>query len=78
MSENDEPKKVIKDNSINVRVEEYTFRRVMAIAHSYGDGQMSTVVRLCIDLALDEVEKYLKSVKVAHEESLKAIKLPKL
>jgi hypothetical protein len=38
---------------------------------------MSTIVRLCIDLSLDEVEKYLKTVQEAHKASLKAIKMPK-
>jgi hypothetical protein len=78
MSEESYPVKDTKPNVISVRVEEYTFRRIMALAKNYGDGFMGSVVKMCIDLSLDEVEKYLKSVDAAHKESLKAIKVPKL
>jgi hypothetical protein len=78
MSEENYPQKVARPNVISVRVEEYTFRRIMALAKNYGNGFMDTVVKMCIDLSLDEVEKYMKSVDKAHKEGLKAIKVPKL
>jgi hypothetical protein len=49
-----------KSNIINVRVDEFTFRRIMAIGHAYAGGSMSDVVRTCINTSLDSVEEYYK------------------
>lgn len=54
----------LKDNIIKVRVEESTFKRVLAVAHAY-DSNMSDVVRLCIDFGLDAVTDALKRAKQA-------------
>lgn len=62
------PKKPIKDNMINVRVEEQIFKVVMAVAHRLGGGSMSEVVRLCIHFGMSETERYLKKRKEVGEK----------
>lgn len=57
----DELKKPPLPNLITVRVDESTFRRVMAIAHKFANGSMSEVCRLSIETALDSVEAYYKA-----------------
>jgi hypothetical protein len=60
----DYPPKPIKENVIRSRVEEHTFRRVMAIAHKY-DTTMSDVVRLCVEGSIDRVEQALRTASEA-------------
>lgn len=60
--------KPIKDNIINVRVEEQTFRVVLAVAHKYAGGSMSEVVRLCIQFGLQQVEELYKRKQKVNEE----------
>lgn len=76
MSENENTQKGY-ENQISVRVDQHTFRRIMAIAYKYGDGQMSSIVRMCIDTALDDVESYLKSVEELKKEKLKITRVPR-
>lgn len=78
MTETEFKKNELKDNVVSVRVDESTFRRIMAIAHKYADGSMSTVARLCIDAALDNVEEYLKASHALKVASLKLPKVPKV
>lgn len=54
----------MKDNVIRSRVEEHTFRKVMAIAHKY-DTTMSDVVRLCVEASIDKVEEALRGASEA-------------
>lgn len=51
--------KIAKENTINVRVEERVFKRIYAISREY-DTTMSDVTRLCIDLAVNQVEEIMK------------------
>lgn len=51
--------KMVKENTINVRVEERVFKHIYAIGREY-DTTMSDVVRLCIDLAVNQVEDIMK------------------
>lgn len=62
MSEQITYKRKLKSNEIWVRVEETTFRRVMAVSHKY-NTTMSDVVRLCIELGFDKVEELYKQMK---------------
>lgn len=58
----------IYENIISVRVDEKTFRVVMAVAHKYANGSMSEVGRLCILLGMKEVENYYERRKKFNEE----------
>lgn len=78
MSDTQFKKNALKENVVSVRVDESTFRRIMAIAHKYSDGSMSTVSRLCIEAALDNVEEYLKASHALKVASLKLPKAPKV
>lgn len=60
--------KPIKNNMINVRVEEKTFKVVMAVAHRLASGSMSDVVRLCIHFGMSETENYLEKRKKLGEK----------
>lgn len=69
--------KTVKPNVVSVRVDERTFRRLMAIAHKYADGSMSIVAKLCIDSSIDSVEEYLKASYELKKATLKLPNLPK-
>lgn len=54
---NDE--RALKENVIRCRVDEFTFRKVMAIAKE-NNTTMSDVVRLCVSFSLDKIAEVLK------------------
>lgn len=54
-----EAKKTVQENVIRVRVEEHTFKKVMAIA-AETNTTMSDVVRLCVSFSLDKVAEVLR------------------
>lgn len=67
----------VRQNVVSVRVEEHTFRRLMALAHKYADGSMSIVAKLCIDSSIDSVEKYLKAADELKKATLNLPNIPK-
>lgn len=51
--------RALKENVIHCRVDEFTFRKVMAIAKD-NNTTMSDVVRLCVSFSLDQIAEVLK------------------
>lgn len=57
-----------KDNMIRALVDEGTFRAVMAVAYKYDNGNMSDVVRRCINNSLDVVSLQLRTSQLEIEK----------
>lgn len=58
-----------RPNVIHARVTEETFKRVLAVAHKWGNGNMSDLINDCILYALDHVEKEYKArIKERYEQ----------